>query len=79
MDAKTSAALARVAIVLRAREGDEIGIRIPVLVEAIIDEEPDEELLELVRIAMSSYESTVTIPEVVKGVLGLVRWRAATA
>ena len=79
MDADLDAALARVADVMRARDPDEIGISISVLVEAVIDEVPDDELLELVRLAMSSRQTTVTLPEVVKGVLGLVRWRESAA
>lgn len=79
MDADLDAALARVADVIRAQDSDEIGIRIPILVRAILDEEPDDELLELVRSAMSSRHTTVTLPEVVKGVLGLVQWRESVA
>ncbi len=79
MDADLDAALARVADVMRAQGPDEIGIRIPILVRAILDEEPDDELLELVRSAMSSRHTTVTLPEVVKGVLGLVQWRESVA
>ncbi len=79
MDPEISAAMLRVQRALDAREPNQVGLKIPALVNAIIDEEADEELIDLVRSAMSSKETPVTMPEVIEGVLGLVRWRQSAA
>ena len=49
MNPEVNAAMSRVAVAMEERNERQVGLRIPVLVSAIIDQEADDELLDLVR------------------------------
>ena len=49
---------------MEERNERQVGLRIPVLVSAIIDQEADDELLDLVRTAMSSNNQSITMVRV---------------
>ena len=75
MNPEINAAMSRVAVAMERRNESQVGLRIPVLVSAIIDQEADEELLDLVRTAMSSYNQSITMVEFVSSTLNLFNWR----
>jgi hypothetical protein len=75
MDPEVNAAMSRVAVAMEKRNDDQVGLRIPVLVSAIIDQEADDELLDLVRTAMSSNNQSTTMVEFVSSTLNLFNWR----
>ena len=60
---------------MQKRNESQVGLRIPVLVSAIIDQEADDELLDLVRTAMSSNNQSITMVEFVSSTLNLFNWR----
>lgn len=70
-----NSALERVRQKLESREPGSIGLGIENIVSATIDSEPDEELVDLVRSAMSSRTEPITMPELVDGILNLQNWR----
>ena len=70
-----NSALERVRQKLESREPGSIGLGIEYIVSATIDSEPDEELVDLVRSAMSSRTEPITMPELVDGILNLQNWR----
>ena len=70
-----NSALERVRQKLESREPGSIGLGIEMIVSATIDSEPDEELVDLVRSAMSSRTAPITMPELVDGILNLQNWR----
>ena len=70
-----NSALERVRQKLESREPGSIGLGIEKIVRATIDSEPDEELVDLVRSAMSSRTEPITMPELVDGILNLQNWR----
>jgi hypothetical protein len=70
-----NSALERVRQELESREPGSIGLGIEKIVSATIDSEPDEELVDLVRSAMSSRTDPITMPELVDGILNLQNWR----
>ena len=70
-----NSALERVRQKLESRETGSIGLGIENIVSATIDSEPDEELVDLVRSAMSSRTEPITMPELVDGILNLQNWR----
>ena len=70
-----NSALERVRQKLESRELGSIGLGIEKIVSATIDSEPDEELVNLVRSAMSSRTAPITMPELVDGILNLQNWR----
>ena len=75
MNPDVNAAMSRVAIAMERRNESQVGLRIPVLVSAIIDQEADDELLDLVRTAMSSNNQSITMVEFVSSTLNLFNWR----
>ena len=75
MDPEVNAAMSRVAVAMEERNESQVGLRIPVLVSAIIDKEADDELLDLVRTAMSSNDQSITMSEFVSSTLNLFKWR----
>jgi len=75
MNPEVNAAMSRVAVAMEKRNESQVGLRIPVLVSAIIDQEADDELLDLVRTAMSSNNQSITMVEFVSSTLNLFNWR----
>tara|TARA_B100001142_G_C13786689_1_gene443301 strand:- start:242 stop:481 length:240 start_codon:yes stop_codon:yes gene_type:complete len=75
MNPEVNAAMSRVAVAMENRNESQVGLRIPVLVSAIINQEADEELLDLVRTAMSSNNQQITMVEFVSSTLNLFKWR----
>ena len=75
MNSEVNAAMSRVAVAMEGRNERQVGLRIPVLVSAIIDQEADDELLDLVRTAMSSNNQSITMVEFVSSTLNLFKWR----
>ena len=75
MNPEVNAAMHRVSVAMEKRNESQVGLRIPVLVSAIIDQEADDELLDLVRIAMSSNNQSITMVEFVSSTLNLFNWR----
>ena len=75
MNPEVNAAMSRVAVAMQKRNESQVGLRIPVLVSAIIDQEADDELLDLVRTAMSSNNQLITMVEFVSSTLSLFNWR----
>ena len=75
MNPEINAAMSRVAVAMERRNESQVGLRIPVLVSAIIDQEADDELLDLVRTAMSSNNQSITMEEFVSSTLNLFNWR----
>ena len=75
MNPEVNAAMSRVAVAMERRNESQVGLRIPVLVSAIIDQEADDELLDLVRTAMSSNNQSITMEEFVSSTLNLFKWR----
>ena len=75
MNPEVNAAMSRVSIAMEKRNESQVGLRIPVLVSAIIDQEADDELLDLVRTAMSSNNQSITMVEFVSSTLNLFNWR----
>ena len=75
MNSEVNAAMSRVAVAMEGRNERQVGLRIPVLVSAIIDQEADDELLDLVRVAMSSNKQSITMAEFVSSTLNLFKWR----
>ena len=79
MNPEVNAAMSRVALAMEKRIESQVGLRIPVLVSAIIDQEADEELLDLVRTAMSSNNQSITMVEFVSSTLNLFNWRKSNS
>ena len=75
MNPEVNAAMSRVSVAMEKRNESQVGLRIPVLVSAIIDQEADDELLDLVRTAMSSNNQSITMVEFVSSTLNLFKWR----
>ena len=75
MNPEVNAAMSRVAVAMEKQTESQVGLRIPVLVNAIIDQEADDELLDLVRTAMSSNNQSITMVEFVSSTLNLFNWR----
>ena len=75
MTPEVNAAMSRVAVAMENRNENQVGLRIPILVSAIINQEADEELLDLVRTAMSSNNQQITMVEFVSSTLNLFKWR----
>ena len=75
MNSEVNAAMSRVAVAMEGRNERQVGLRIPVLVSAIIDQEADDELLDLVRVAMLSNNQSITMAEFVSSTLNLFKWR----
>ena len=75
MNPEVNAAMSRVSVAMEKRNESQGGLRIPVLVSAIIDQEADDELLDLVRTAMSSNNQSITMVEFVSSTLNLFNWR----
>ena len=75
MNTEVNAAMSRVALAMEKRTENQVGLQIPVLVSAIIDQEADDELLDLVRTAMSSSDQSITMVEFVSSTLNLFNWR----
>ena len=75
MNPEVNAAMSRVSVAMERRNESQVGLRIPVLVSAIIDQEADDELLDLVRTAMSSNDQSITMVEFVSSTLNLFNWR----
>ena len=79
MNPEVNAAMSRVSVAMEKRNESQVGLRIPVLVNAIIDQEADDELLDLVRTAMSSNDQSITMVEFVSSTLNLFNWRNSNA
>ena len=75
MNPEVNAAMSRVSVAMEKRNESQVGLRIPVLVSAIINQEADDELLDLVRTAMSSNNQSITMVEFVSSTLNLFNWR----
>jgi hypothetical protein len=75
MNPEVNAAMSRVSVAMEKRNESQVGLRIPILVSAIIDQEADDELLDLVRTAMSSNNQSITMVEFVSSTLNLFNWR----
>ena len=75
MNPEVNAAMSRVAVAMERRNESQVGLHIHVLVSAIIDQEADDELLDLVRTAMSSNNQSITMVEFVSSTLNLFNWR----
>ena len=75
MNPEVNAAMSRVSVAMEKRNESQVGLRIPVLGSAIIDQEADDELLDLVRTAMSSNNQSITMVEFVSSTLNLFNWR----
>ena len=75
MNPEVNAAMYRVSFAMEQRNESQVGLRIPILVSAIIDQEADDELLDLVRTAMSSNNQSITMVEFVSSTLNLFNWR----
>ena len=75
MNPEVNAAMSRVSEAMEKGNESQVGLRIPVLVNAIIDQEADDELLDLVRTAMSSNDQSITMVEFVSSTLNLFNWR----
>ena len=75
MNPEVNAAMHRVSVAMEKRNESQVDLRIPVLVSAIIDQEADDELLDLVRTAMSSNNQSITMVEFVSSTLNLFNWR----
>jgi len=79
MNPEVNAAMSRVAVAMQRRNEGQVGLRIPILVSAIIDQEADDELLDLVRTAMSSNNQSITMVEFVSSTLNLFNWRTSNS
>ena len=78
MPTDRDAALLRVRLMLFSRERDEgNGMRIPALVNAVLGEESDEGIIELVKTALAANQTLITMPEMVDGIIALSAWRDA--
>ena len=75
MDSEVVEAMRRVKDKIQAREEGELGLPIPDLVSAIIGEEADSELLDLVRSALSQNNQSIEMPEIVTSIYSLYKWR----
>ena len=75
MNPEVNAAMSRVSVAMEKRNESQVGLRIPILVSAIIGQEADDELLDLVRTAMSSNNQSITMVEFVSSTLNLFNWR----
>ena len=75
MDPEVLEAMKRVKDKIQARGEGELGLRIPDLVSAIIGEEADSELLDLVRSALSQNNQSIEMPEIVTSIFSLYKWR----
>lgn len=75
MDPEVLEAMKRVKDKIQARGEGELGLRIPDLVSAIIGEEADSELLDLVRSALSQNNQSIEMPEIVTSIYSLYKWR----
>ena len=75
MNPEVNAAMSRDSVAMEKRNESQVGLRIPILVSAIIDQEADDELLDLVRTAMSSNNQSITMVEFVSSTLNLFNWR----
>jgi hypothetical protein len=58
---------------------EESGMDIPDIVEAIVGPEYDEELEELVSLAMESSETAMDLEDMARGVMALYDWRNKNA
>ena len=68
----------RVRLMPFSRESDEgIGMRIPALVNAVLGEESDDGIIELVKTALAANQTLITMPEMVDGIIALSAWRDA--
>ena len=79
MNPEVNAAMSRVAVAMERRNESQVGLRIPVLVSVIIDQEADDELLDLVRTAMSYNDQSITMVEFVSSTLNLFNWRTSNS
>jgi hypothetical protein len=52
-------------------------MRIPALVNAVLGEESDDGIIELVKTALASNQTQITMPEMVDGIIALSAWRDA--
>ena len=78
MPTDRDAALLRVRMMLFSRERDEgNGMRIPALVNAVLGEESDDGIIELVKTALAANQTLITMPEMVDGIIALSAWRDA--
>ncbi|HIE82139.1 MAG TPA: hypothetical protein EYQ07_06425 [Candidatus Poseidoniales archaeon] len=78
MPTDRDAALLRVRLMLFSRERDEgNGMRIPALVNAVLGEESDDGIIELVKTALAANQTQITMPEMVDGIIALSAWRDA--
>jgi len=78
MPTDRDAALLRVRLMLFSRERDEgNGMRIPALVNAVLGEESDDGIIELVKTALAANQTLITMPEMVDGIIALSAWRDA--
>jgi len=75
MDPEVVEAMRRVKDKIQAREEGGLGLPIPDLVSAIIGEEADSELLDLVRSALSQNNQSIEMPEIVTSIYSLYKWR----
>ena len=78
MPTDRDAALLRVRLMLFSRESDEgNNRRIPALVNAVLGEESDDGIIELVKTALAANQTLITMPEMVDGIIALSAWRDA--
>ena len=78
MPTDRDAALLRVRLMLFSRERDEgNGMRIPALVNAVLGEESDDGIIELVKTALAANQTLIPMPEMVDGIIALSAWRDA--
>ena len=70
-----SEAMARLESLLAESKENNEGAGIPEVVEAVLGDDADEEIAELVLMAMESHSDRITSEEILDGILKLHEWR----
>ncbi len=79
MTDRRAQALERLKQVAERAGSEGSGMDIPVIIEAIVGPEYDEELEDLVSIALEANNSGMTLEEIATGILNLDAWRTEQA
>ena len=70
-----SEAKARLESLFAVSKANNEGTAIPEIVEAVLEEDADEEISEMVLMAMESRSGSITNEEILDGILKLQEWR----
>ena len=74
-EADRSEAKARLEGLFTESKANNEGAGIPEIVEAVLGDDADEEIVELVLMAMESHSDRITSEEILDGILKLQEWR----